>query len=66
MKALSLHITHAADRTFKIGEEILVYRKHKKQWIGPMIDVNGTGKIFTAYNQETKLRHKYISFQVKP
>ena len=66
MTALTRDIPPAADRTYKLGEEVLVYNEYKKEWLGPLIVVDSTGRMITAYNPQTKLRQPYNTHQVKP
>lgn len=42
--ALSKKHLPEAVRTYKLGEQVLVYFNEKKEWIGPFIVVDSTGE----------------------
>ena len=66
LAALTRDIPPAADRTYKIGEEVLIYSEKEKKWLGPFIVVDCTGRLVTVRSLDGKSRQAFNAFQVKP
>jgi len=66
MTALSKNVPAAADRTYKLGEEILVYNENLKKWEGPYIVADCTGRNITVSNENGTYRRMFSTHQVKP
>jgi hypothetical protein len=43
--ALTHNVPSSVDRTYKVGEEVLVFREKEKNWTGPMVVVLVEDKI---------------------
>ena len=56
LSALTRNIPPAADRVFKLGEEVLVYHEQNKKWEGPYIVVDCTGRNITVTNEDKSYR----------
>ncbi len=66
LAALTKKIPPAADRQYNLGEEVLIYDEKVKEWVGPAIVVDCTGRMVTVRSKDGKLRQTYNAFQVKP
>ena len=66
LAALTRDIPPAADRNYKLGEEVLVYSEKEKKWIGPYIVVDSTGRQVTIRNTEGTKIQMFNAFQIKP
>ncbi len=66
LAALTRDIPPAADRTYKIGEDVLVYSEKDKKWLGPFIVVDATGRLITVQSQDRSTRQQFNATQVKP
>ena len=66
LAALTRDIPPAADRTDKIGEEVLVFSEKDKHWLGPFIVMDCTGRLVTVRTMDRKQRQQFHAFQVKP
>ena len=66
LAALTRDIPPAADRTYQLGEEVLVWSEEKKQWTGPFIVVDCTGRQVTIKTPDNSMRQMYSTFQIKP
>lgn len=65
LAALNLIVPPAADRTYKLGEQFLIYNENKKQWKGPYIVVDFTGRNVTEANTEKTFRQMISTYQEK-
>lgn len=65
LTALTRDIPPTADRNNTIAEEVLAYSENNKEWLGPIIVVDYTCLMVTAYNRNTELRQTDDTFQVK-
>lgn len=65
-EALSRNIPPAADRTYRLGKEVLVYLETKKQWLGPFEVVHVQETIITVQNKEISVGKTFDVHQVKP
>ena len=63
LAALTRDIPPAADRTYKLGEEVLVYSELNKRWEGPFIIVDCTGRQVTIANIEGKSVKCFLRFK---
>lgn len=54
--ALSKNVPAAADRNYHPGEEVLVYRKKEKEWVGPFTVISFDEKLGTMENPEKSYR----------
>ena len=66
LEALTRNIPPAADRTYKLGEEVLVYSEKDKKWEGPFIVLDFTGRQVTVSTKDGTRRQMYSAFQIKP
>ena len=66
LAALTRDIPPAADRTYKFGEEVLVYSEREKKWLGPYIVVDCTGRQVTISSADGTRRQMFNAFQIKP
>lgn len=66
VEALTRNIPPAADRVYKLGEEVLVYSEAKREWVGPFEVVHVHGRMITVKNKENSVRKTFNSFQIKP
>lgn len=48
--ALTHEISPAADRSYKVGEEVFVFSENRKEWIGPYLVVGTQGRMVTVQN----------------
>lgn len=60
------NIPAAVDWTYKLGKEIIVYSEEKKEWIGPYIVMDSSGRMITVRSEDGQKLQTFISFQVKP
>lgn len=66
LSAVVRDIPPAAHRNYKLWQVVLVYNEYKKEWLGPFIVVDITGRMITLYNPETKLLRNFNTLQNKP
>lgn len=55
ISTLRRDIPPAIDRTYKLGDGVLVYNGEKKEWFSPLIVVYCAETMITLYNLETIL-----------
>ena len=66
LAAINTKIPAAADRTYKFGEELLVYSEKDKGCLGPYIVIDSTGRQVTVKREDNTKRQMFDAFQVKP
>ena len=64
--ALTKQIPPAADRTYRLGDEVLVFCEQDKTWIGPFTVMHVQGRMITIQNREGTYRQMFNAFQLKP
>ena len=64
--ALTRQIPPAADRTYQIGGEVLVFSEHDKNYLIPFIVMHFQGRTIAIQNREGTNRQMFNAFQLKP
>lgn len=64
--ALTRNVPPAAHRTYKIGEEVLVYNDKNKKWEGLYIVIDCTGRTVTIRSIDGTSRRMFNAFQITP
>lgn len=60
------NIPPAADRTYKLGEEVLVLSEGKKERPGSYVVSNIEGRMITIQNKYGTYRQTFSAFQIQP
>lgn len=66
MTALTRDIPPAADRFYKLEEEVLAYSEKEKKRLGPLIVVDVIGRMITVQTLDGTKRNIFDAFQIKP
>ena len=66
LAALTRDIPPAADRNYKLGDEVLVHSEKEKKWICPYIVVDSTGRQVNIRNTDGSNRNVFNEFQTEP
>ena len=63
---LTKQIPPAADRTYQIGDEVLVFSEQDKNWLRPFTVVHVQGRMISIPNREGTYRQVLNTFHLKP
>ncbi len=66
LAAVTRDVPPATDRTYKLGEDVLVYSEKEKEWLGPFIVVDVTGRLVTVQSENGQSRQQFSTSQIKP
>jgi hypothetical protein len=64
--ALAHNAPSSVDRTYEVGEYVLVFREKKIKWTGPMVVVLVEDKIITVKDLESERVSRFSTQQIKP
>ena len=64
--ALTRQIPPAADRTYQLGDEVLVISEQDNNWSGPFTVMHFQGRMITIQNREGTYRQMFNAFQLMP
>jgi hypothetical protein len=64
--ALNHNVPSSVDRTYEVGEEVLVFREKEKNWTGPMVVVLVEDKIITGKDLESERVLRSSTQHIKP
>jgi hypothetical protein len=64
--ALAHNVPSSVDRTYEVGEEVLVFREKEKNWTGPMVVVLVEDKIIIVKDLESKRVLRFSTQHIKP
>lgn len=65
LKALTREIQPAADRTYKLGQEVPVHLEQKEDWLGTFTGVKSTELMITPCTSNANMRITFNALQVK-
>lgn len=58
LQALTINIQPAANRTYKLREDVLDSSEMKKGWFGPFTVVHVENRMITAMNKEKRIKEQ--------
>jgi hypothetical protein len=64
--ALNHNVPSSVNRTYEVGEEVLVFREKEKKWMGPMVVVLVEDKIITVKDLGSERVLRFSTIQIKP
>lgn len=64
LRAILWQMSLVADRTFKLGQQAPVYSEQKKEWFGPFIVVESTGRVINVCMRKANVRKHSVLFKL--